>query len=127
MQKLRVFSPVILRIGIALVFLWFGANQLSDVNSWIGYIPSWITDISGLSAQTIVYMNGTFEIIFGTALLFGFYTRFVAFFLMLHMIDITFTVGLDQIGVRDFGLSIAMIAIWLNGSDFFTLDRFMKS
>ena len=122
-----MFSPVILRIGIAFVFLWFGANQIADTNSWIAYIPSWVTSLSGLSVQTIVYMNAAFEILFGTALLFGFYTRFVAFFLMLHMIDITFTVGFDSIGIRDLGLSVAMIVIWLNGSDFFSLDRFMKS
>ena len=126
MQKLKIFSPVILRIGLAFVFLWFGTNQLSDVNSWVGYIPTLVTSLSSLSPETVVYINGVFEIIFGAALLFGFYTRFTAFFLMLHMIDITFTVGLDSIGIRDLGLSVAMIVIWLNGSDFFSLDRYMK-
>jgi len=65
-----------------------------------------------LSAVTLVHLNGVFEIIFGTALLLGFFTQLSAFLLALHMLDITFTVGFDSIGVRDFGLSIATIVIF---------------
>jgi uncharacterized membrane protein YphA (DoxX/SURF4 family) len=121
----KAISPTVLRIGIALVFLWFGTNQIIDPVSWVDYIPAWVVSISHLSAETIVYLNAAFEIFFGTALALGFFTRFVAFFLMLHMFDITITVGLDAIGVRDFGLSVASLVIWINGADFFTLDRFM--
>ena len=126
MEKIKLFSPVILRIGIALVFIWFGVNQFLDTVSWTAYVPQWMVSISFLSAATLVHLNGVFEIVFGAALLLGFFTRVAAFLLMLHMIDITFIVGLDSIGVRDFGLSIATIAVWLNGMDFLTLDRFMK-
>lgn len=119
-------SPSLLRIGIALVFLWFGTDQIIEPSAWVAYIPDWVISFSALSATTIVYLNATFEIFFGMALFLGFFTRFAAFFIMLHMINITYTVGLDAIGVRDFGLSVATIAIWLNGADFLTLDNFMK-
>jgi uncharacterized membrane protein YphA (DoxX/SURF4 family) len=127
MEKLKAFSPVIVRIGIALVFIWFGINQLTDTTAWTGFVPQSIIDISGIAVATIVHLNGVFEIVFGAALLLGFFTRFAAFFLALHIIDITYIVGLDSIGVRDFGLSMATIAVWFNGSDFFTLDRFLNS
>ena len=117
---------MILRIGISLVFLWFGISQLSDPASWIGYVPDFITQMSHLSVTTIVLINGAFEIIFGSMLLCGFYTRFAALLLALHMLDITFTVGFDAIGVRDFGISIASIAVFLNGMDWFSLDRWKK-
>ena len=126
MKKISLFSPVILRVGLSLVFLWFGANQLMNTTAWIGYIPDSIVNISSLSAQTLVHINGVFEIIFGAMLFLGLFTRFAALLLALHMIDITFIVGLDATGIRDFGLSIATVAVWLNGMDFLTLDRFVK-
>lgn len=126
MQTLQKHSPVVLRIGLSLVFLWFGVDQIIHPNAWLGFIPDWVVSLTSISAPTIVYLNGLFEIIFGTALLFGIFTRFVAFVLFLHMADITIMVGLDSIGIRDFGLSIAMLVVWINGSDLFSLDNFIR-
>ena len=126
MDKLKLFSPVVLRIGIALVFVWFGISQLADPASWTGYVPDYVMSISGLAVTTIVYLNGIFEIIFGSMLLFGLFTRLAALLLALHILDITLIVGFDSTGVRDFGLSIATIAIFLQGVDWFSLDRFRK-
>lgn len=126
MQSLKIFSPVILRIGIALVFIWFGANQFTNTSAWIGYVPDYVIKALSMSAAAVVHLNGIFEIVFGALLLFGFYTRLAAFLLALHIIDITFIVGLDSIGVRDFGLASATVAIWLNGADWLTLDRFAR-
>lgn len=126
MQKISSYSPVVLRIGIALVFLWFGTNQFIDTNAWIGFVPDSIVSLSGLSTATLVHLNGIFEIVFGVALLLGFFTRYAAFLLALHILDITYIVGFDAIGVRDFGLSLATIAIWLHGADFLTLDAYLR-
>lgn len=72
---------------------------------------------------TLVHINGAIEVVFGTALIFGFFTRASAFVLAMHMAHITLMVGYDSIGVRDFGLAIAGFAILLNGADRFTIDR----
>lgn len=125
-QKLKKFSPVVLRVGMALVFLWFGTNQFIDTNAWIGFIPDSVVHVTSLDPATLVHLNGIFEIVFGAMLLLGIFTRFAAFLLVLHTLDIMYIVGFDSIGVRDFGLSIAMIAVWLNGDDMFTLDQFIK-
>ena len=126
MNKLKLFSPVLLRVGIAAVFIWFGISQLQDARSWVDYVPQFIVSISFMSATTLVHLNGIFEVVFGAALLLGFFTRFAAFFLALHILDIMFIVGWNAIGVRDFGLAVATIAVWLNGSDFLALDRFYR-
>lgn len=125
-KNLTLFAPVILRVGMSALFLWFGASQIMDPVSWVGFVPQSIIDMTGLAATTLVYMNATFEIVFGSALLLGFFTRWAAFFLALHLIDITYIVGLDAIGMRDAGLAVAATAVWLYGSDWLTLDRFMK-
>lgn len=119
----RRFAPVVLRIGIALVFLWFGYQQITVPGAWTSLIPDWAMSLSGFSAHALVLANGCFEIVFGLLLLLGVFTRFVAFFLALHMFSIMWTVGYTAIGVRDFGLSMAALSVFLYGADSWCFDR----
>ena len=64
-DKMKLLAPTVLRIGIALVFLWFGFQQILHTGAWVSMIPKSIIDISGLSATTLVHLNGAFEIVFG--------------------------------------------------------------
>ncbi|MEO5645891.1 MAG: DoxX family protein [Candidatus Paceibacterota bacterium] len=127
MEQFKQYSPIILRIGLALVFLWFGFNQISDPVSWYGFVPASAATLTGFSIAHLVFLNGIFEIIAGTALAFGFFTRIAAGLLFLHILDIAFIVGLDSIGIRDLGLSVATFVIFLNGMDRATLDHYIRS
>ena len=120
--KMTRWAPAFLRIGMSLVILWFGVEQLIDVTSWIGYLPEWTATLP-ISQSTLVYLNGSFEIIFGVFMLLGFYTRISALLLALHLFDIAYIVGYDAIGVRDFGLALSLFAIFLQGSDALCIDR----
>ncbi|MFA6520295.1 MAG: DoxX family protein [Candidatus Paceibacterota bacterium] len=123
--KMKRFAPIVVRLGLAVVFLWFGTQQIINTSAWVNLIPSWITSISGISAVGFVHFNGAFEIVFGLCLLMGYFTKATAFLLALHMLHITFTVGYNGIGVRDFGLSMATISIFLYGIDSWCLDKFL--
>lgn len=79
-----------------------------------------------LEARTIILLNGAFEIIASTLLLLGFYTRITAILLGLHLLTITFSIGFTQTGVRDFGLSIATLAIAINGPDKLCLENYLQ-
>jgi uncharacterized membrane protein YphA (DoxX/SURF4 family) len=127
LNNAKQYSPTILRIGIALVFLWFGTNQIIDPTAWFGFVPDSISTLTGISIAHLVFLNAVFEIIFGTALLFGLFTRLVAFLLFLHILDIAFIVGLDSLGIRDLGLSVATFTIFFNGADRYTLDHFNRN
>ncbi len=120
---MKTYAPTVLRIGISAVILWFGVQQIIDTNAWLPYLPSW-TEGLFISQTTIIYLNGTFEILFGTFMLVGFYTRFVALILALHMFDVAYTVGYDAIGVRDLGIALSTFVIFLYGSDWFSTDTF---
>lgn len=126
MNKYSYLAPTVLRIGLALVFLWFGYSQVIDQIDWVDYVPASVVSMSGLTAETLVLLNGLFELVFGVALLLGFWTRTAALLLALHMIHITYIAGFDATGVRDFGLTIATIAVFLYGKDKFTLDAMME-
>ena len=123
-DRMRVFAPIILRLGLSLVFLWFGSEQIISANMWTGLIPDWAISISGMSPNALVHLNGAFEIILGAFLLIGYFTRVAALLLAFHLFSIIFIVGYTSIGVRDFGLSMAAISIFLYGIDSWSLDRF---
>ncbi len=117
-KNLEKWAPVILRYGMSAVILWFGFQQFLHTESWTAYVPDSIVSMTGISAITLVYVNATFEVVFGFLMVFGWQTRLVSLLLGLHMLDIMWVVGYGEIGVRDFGLAIATLVVFMNGSDF---------
>ena len=139
LDSCKKYSPAVLRIGISLVFLWFGVNQLIiNPESFIGYLPTFLQDHPDgiphehplqfahslpLAAHLIISLNGLFEIIFGTLLLLGFFVRISAGLLAVHLFFIALSLGYNDVAVRDFGLLAATIAVFLNGDDEFAFRR----
>ncbi len=111
------YAPIVLRLGLTAVFTWFGVSQIVNTGAWVGLVPVWATGIFGLSAVNIVHINGILEIVGALLLGTGFFVRYVAAILALHLFVITSHLGLSAIGVRDFGLSFATLAIALFGND----------
>ena len=120
--RLSRFGPVLLRVGLTLLFLWFGLSQVTKPADWISWIPTWAQSLSFISPTMLVLFNGTFETVLGIALAAGFLTRWVALLLSLHLFLIAYEIGYNDIGVRDFVLALATLAISLNGPDIATLD-----
>jgi uncharacterized membrane protein YphA (DoxX/SURF4 family) len=124
--KMKSFAPVLLRIGIALVFIWFGTQQFINTGMWVKMIPESVISMTGLTASTLVHFNGAFEIVFALCLLAGFFTRTVALLLGLHMLHITYIVGYGPTGVRDFGLALATISLFLYGVSGWSIDTWLS-
>lgn len=101
----------ILRMGLATVFLWFGFSQLFDGVNWISWVPEWAPAIMHLPPAMIVLFNGVFEVLGGTLLMSGLFVRFVAVLLSVHMAMLVLSIGITPIGVRDFGLTAASVAL----------------
>ena len=115
------YAPVVLRGALVVLFLWFGLSQITNPGGWVSWIPTWALSI-GLSGQTIVLLNGSFETILGIAIAVGFLTRWAALFLALHLLFIAYEIGYNDIGVRDFALALCTFALALSHPDEFTLD-----
>lgn len=105
---------LVLRIGLALIFIWFGYQQLSHADMWTSYVPAWASG-SFLDAHQLVLMNGLFEIVAAVLLIFGVFVRTVALLLALHLVGIALSIGLNPVGVRDLGLAFATTALALIG------------
>ena len=104
---------LLLRFGLAIVFLWFGFSQLLDGLKWVSIVPEWATDLLNIPPAMIVLANGLFEVVLSTLLAMGFWVRIVSFVLALHLIPITVDMGNTATGVRDFGLVVSAIALSL--------------
>jgi len=116
------YSKIILRVGLSLVFLWFGFSQLIDAESWTVFVPEVALNF-GLSAGNIVFLNGMAEVVLGLLLILGIFTRASALILSLHLFGISFGLGYNAIMIRDLGLAIATFSVFLSGRDKWCLDN----
>lgn len=121
--KYSNYAPIVLRLALSAVYVWFGVSQITNSGMWTGLVPAWATDTTGMNALTIVHLNGIFEIVAGTLLAIGFYVRPIATLLAVHLFTITSHLGLTAVGVRDFGLSFATLSIALAGDDELCLSK----
>lgn len=126
MQSTNIVGLLILRLSLAAVFAWFGISQVSNPQAWISWVPLWAPDVTRLSEVQIVLFNGGFETVAAALLLLGLWTRIVAFLLALHVYGLAFSIGLNDIGVRDFGIASASLALAFFRPDRFTLDSKLK-
>lgn len=102
---------LVLRLGLAAMFLWFGFSQLLDGVNWVSWVPEWAPALLHIPPAMIVLLNGAFEVVAGALIACNILTRWAALALAAHLALITFEIGMTQIGVRDFGLTAATVAL----------------
>jgi len=56
-------------------------------------------------------------LILGVLMLAGLFTRVAAGILTIHLYLIALSLGMNPLGVRDFGLATATLVVFLNGAD----------
>lgn len=123
---MKISGPFLLRVGLSIVFLWFGAHQLSAPAGWVSFLPPWSQALP-VSQISLVLLNGWFEVAAGVLLLLGGHTRLIALLLGVHLLGIAFTVGINgPVGIRDFGLAVAALSLSLTKEHDFSLDRVWK-
>lgn len=122
MERKTEWGIFVLRIGLAILFLWFGFSQFFDQAAWTSWVPQWAMSLTGLEAEMIVLLNGGLEIALGVLLALGLYIRPAAVLLGLHLAVITFEIGLNSVGMRDFAIMAATFGLALLPPDPYSLD-----
>ena len=110
---------LVIRIGLAGVLLWFGSQQLLSPSDWVGYVPAWASMIGDV--HTIVFLNGSLEILCGLLLLSGFFIHIAALFMALHLILIASSLGYNSTAIRDWGLAFSFLGLVFAGGGEYTL------
>lgn len=118
LKKLAEKYPLVMRVFLGFVLLWFGVNELMDPRYWSGYVPPLVLQFFPFSVNVFVQGHGVVLSLLGLALFFKIHMRITGFVIMgvllsiisgLIMID-----GFNEIVVRDIGLFGLALAIWLH-------------
>jgi uncharacterized membrane protein YphA (DoxX/SURF4 family) len=120
-ERFSRYSPLVLRTGIAFVFLWFGFSQIKSPSQWTGFLPQFTNSLP-LSQISLIYLNASFEIVLAFFLIAGLYTRLSSILLGLHLLSISYSLGYGPVAIRDFGLAISAFVVFLHGPDDFCID-----
>jgi uncharacterized membrane protein YphA (DoxX/SURF4 family) len=105
----------ILRLGLAVVFLYFGISQILDQYKWIYFVPDRFLNfyISEILKSKIVFLNGIFDTIIALSLISGLFIRIFSFLGFIHLFSITiFSLGFEPSGIRDLGLASAILSLF---------------
>jgi len=101
----------ILRVGLAITFLWIGLLILKDPVAWSGYIGPWLLPYLPVGAKEIMLTTAFFDIIVGLWLLLDYKLWIPAGLATLHLGTVIIVAGINAITVRDIGLFAASLAL----------------
>jgi len=124
-EKGKEYAPAVARYGVGTVFFLFGISQITNPENWVMWLPSFSYSW-GISAMNLIYINGIFDFIIGAMLLIGLYTRVTALIGSIHLAGIIFSIGYSEVAIRDFGLLLVLISIFLRGSDRLCMENKFK-
>lgn len=108
----NLIGKIILRLGLGIVFLYFGINQLLNPSEWIIFLPDFLSNFK--FATYFIYLNGVFDILLGLFFLFGFLLKIVSVLAFFHLLGIIFfSLGINSsIGIRDLGLAFSALSLF---------------
>jgi uncharacterized membrane protein YphA (DoxX/SURF4 family) len=101
---------LLLRVGLAIVFLYAAISSFISPREWIGYLPGLLTE--HVAGTTLLHVFSVYELLLAAWLLSGVYTRWVALLCAATLAGIvTANFSLFAISFRDIGLIFAALAL----------------
>jgi uncharacterized membrane protein YphA (DoxX/SURF4 family) len=104
-------AHLVLRLGLAIVFGWFGIDKFLHVEAWYGWIPGWLAFVP---QDAFLYVLGSAEVIIALLLLGGKYVRFASIACAAFLAGVVLSFGINEVTVRDIGLIAAALALALS-------------
>ena len=101
----------ILRIGLAVTFLWIGVLILRNPEAWGGYMRPWAAGLLPVPVTQVMIGTAILDIVIGVFLLINFLPRLTAIVGAIHLAVILIVSGITDITVRDIGLLAGMLAL----------------
>src|SRR3989344_6043712 len=112
-QSLRT-SHLILRLSLAIVFLWFGVDKFFHPVYWINsWLPQFLINLGAyfrISTSAMVYGVGVVELLIGISLVSNIFVDFFALVAAVLLTTVSLFYGFNEVLVRDVGLIGALLA-----------------
>ena len=104
-------TPVLLRVGLATVFLYAAISSFISPNDWVGYLPKIARDV--VPAGILLSLFSTYQLVLVAWLLSGKYIKYAALLVALTLAGIVVTnFSLFAITFRDVALIFAALALF---------------
>ena len=117
-QSIR-YSHLALRIGLALVFMWFGVHKLLHpqywLDAWMPQAAQAFVERFSVSPRDAMNLIGIAEVLIALSLLTGYFIRWFAAVAALFLVSVSLVhlQGFNEVLVRDLGLVGALVALIL--------------
>ena len=108
-------TSLLLRLGLGIEFVIFGFGKLTDLPSWIGFVPPWMSPFLPISTAMFLQAVGVGELILGVLLIAGLWVRVIAALSALHLLGVLIALGYNDLAVRDFVSFMAALALFALG------------
>jgi uncharacterized membrane protein YphA (DoxX/SURF4 family) len=103
----------ILRVGLAITFIWIGVLIIMQPLAWGGYMQAWVSQLIPFATEPMMLVTGVLDIVIGALLALGVVIPFAAALGALHIAIVLVVSGVTDITVRDIGLLAASLALML--------------
>lgn len=110
-------AEIVLRIGIALMYVYSGLDLIRHPNDWVGYVPQWVSNLvtTVVPIETFLLIQGIGELAIAAVLLAWFLPRIAvrigSTLAFVEMASILAFVGINLVTFRDIGLCAAALAL----------------
>lgn len=101
----------ILRVGLAITFLWIGVLIFKQPEAWGGYLMPWAAGLLPIPIEEAMLGTAVLDILIGIFLLFDYFVWLAALAGIVHLIIVLTVSGVTDITVRDIGILAATIAL----------------
>ncbi len=97
-------------LGLGFVFFIFGLWQIINPSYWFYYLPLELN----LNTKFFFYLNGLFNLIVGLGLILNLSPLIFSFLAIIHLTGVILTINFSDITVRNIGLLIIALSLFLN-------------
>lgn len=101
----------ILRVGLAITFLWIGILIFKQPEAWTGYIAPWATRFLPMPVAQAMMGTAVLDVVIGFLLLIDTWVWLAALVGTIHLLIVLTVSGITDITVRDVGLLSGTIAL----------------
>lgn len=103
----------LLRVSLAVTFVWIGIMIIQSPEAWGGYMKPWAVELLPGSVAQTMQATGIADIVIGLLFLFGATAWIAGLLAGLHMVVVLVTSGITDITVRDIAIIGASFAVMI--------------
>ncbi|OGI65263.1 hypothetical protein A3A95_03555 [Candidatus Nomurabacteria bacterium RIFCSPLOWO2_01_FULL_39_18] len=115
----------VLRVGLAITFLWIGILILKNPGAWGGFIAPWAMKLMPAPVEQMMVATAWLDIIIGALLLFDVLVWLGAILAAGHLVMVLVVSGINDVTVRDIAILAGSLALFAESIPAFIRDKFV--